>query len=524
MNKKKLLFFSLVSISLLALSGCGFNTFFRFSESEINTIKSESIEVISIDTGGDDKGYYQANGTTCTYYDVGQHSLYMTYTGQTKGNFKTLVIPVAIKGYTANASASVKNKINKAFFGTEEETGWESVATYFKKSSYGKMTISGEVTDWFNINLSPEEIYYKGTDNEDGGTYYVLEQAIAWAKNQGYNMSDYDVDGDGWIDSVWLIYSCPNSVKIRDVSDDDNPFWAFTYWDYNYYDQTPTHENPLPNTYAWASYDFMNDGTSVGINIDAHTYIHEFGHVLGLDDYYDYDKEHSPLGCVDMQDYNVGDHNAFSKLAFGWVNPYVVTDECEITLRPTALYGDCIILKNPSNPWSGSAFDEYLMIEFITQDSLWYQDSYVTYSNGIKCFTKYGIRLTHVNAKLALIDARTNYVKSLTTNVSDGDYFSVAFSNTPSYSYNDGRRNEYGELLYSDLISIIPQNQSFATQRNSGQAVGNNALFTKGQSFSTSTFNSFFINNKLYDGTTIPFTMTVSELNRSYAKITFKRG
>ena len=48
--------------------------------------------------------------------------------------------------------------------------------------------------------------------------------------------------------------------------------------------------------------------------VDAHTYIHEMGHMLGLPDYYDYSFKSSPTGMYDMQDNNVGDHNPFSKM------------------------------------------------------------------------------------------------------------------------------------------------------------------------------------------------------------------
>ena len=65
----------------------------------------------------------------------------------------------------------------------------------------------------------------------------------------------------------------------------------------------------------WASYEFMNDsGTN---RIDAHTYIHETGHLLGSDDFYS-NEDYDPVGDLEMQSYNVGDMGAFSKFQFGW--------------------------------------------------------------------------------------------------------------------------------------------------------------------------------------------------------------
>ena len=51
-----------------------------------------------------------------------------------------------------------RENIKNAFFGddvkssSENKTGWESVSSYYKKSSYGKLVISGEVTDWCPIS------------------------------------------------------------------------------------------------------------------------------------------------------------------------------------------------------------------------------------------------------------------------------------------------------------------------------------------------------------------------------------
>ena len=63
----------------------------------------------------------------------------------------------------------------------------------------------------------------------------------------------------------------------------------------------------------WVSYDFVNDKYLDFYNynkLDTHTFVHESGHLLGLNDYYCYDTENTwdPAGVLDMQSYNVGDH------------------------------------------------------------------------------------------------------------------------------------------------------------------------------------------------------------------------
>ena len=51
--------------------------------------------------------------------------------------------------------------------------------------------------------------------------------------------------------------------------------------------------------------------------LDSTVYIHETGHLLGLDDYYDYNDDIGPrggIGKTDMMENNIGDHSSLSKI------------------------------------------------------------------------------------------------------------------------------------------------------------------------------------------------------------------
>ena len=122
----------------------------------------------------------------------------------------------------------------------------------------------------------------------------------------------------------------------------------------------------------WASYQFLKNGYYDKYNqgkLETHTFIHETGHLLGLDDYYCYDDLSSwdPAGALDMQSYNVGDHNVFSKFVLGWLEPYVVTDECEIELKTSSLYPEAILIKND---WNGSSYMVYYMMHKMRQSPI----------------------------------------------------------------------------------------------------------------------------------------------------------
>ena len=126
---------------------------------------------------------------------------------------------------------------------------------------------------------------------------------------------------------------------------------------------------------------------------------------MGLEDYYvasqhEGEQNYGPMGAVDMMDFNITDHNAWSKFAYGWIKPYVVDDSCEITLKSSCRSGEAIILPT-SNSFNNSAFDEFIMMEYYTPDLLNYQDSFVGYPNSPRGFTENGVRIYHVDARLA---------------------------------------------------------------------------------------------------------------------------
>ena len=104
------------------------------------------------------------------------------------GAQKLLVIPVVVSDYTDEVNDQSLENLNKAFFGSSEDLAYESVASYYEKSSYGRFTLTGEVTPWFNPGYSAKEIATYIDDSvisqgvNDYGTYRILDEAINWVK------------------------------------------------------------------------------------------------------------------------------------------------------------------------------------------------------------------------------------------------------------------------------------------------------------------------------------------------------
>ena len=107
-----------------------------------------------------------------------------------------------------------------------------------------------------------------------------------------------------------------------------------------------------------------------GLKLNASTYIHETGHLLGLDDYYDYYENTGSdegLGNADMMDSTVGDHNAYSKLILGWVTPTVITSTQTVSINPFESSGEFLMILLD---YDGTYFSEYLIIDLYSATGL----------------------------------------------------------------------------------------------------------------------------------------------------------
>src|SRR5574344_1221152 len=138
---------------------------------------------------------------------------------------------------------SVKSTLNKAFFGKSEETGFESVSSYYYKSSYGELNIQGEVTSILNSNHTLSQL--KLAKDSTSITDAILKEAYdKFFLTSKYKVSDYDSNSDGYIDAIYLVYLTPYDVSVK-----SSGLWAYTYWGLD-----ETYQSL--GAYSWSSYYF----------------------------------------------------------------------------------------------------------------------------------------------------------------------------------------------------------------------------------------------------------------------------
>lgn len=464
---------------------------------------------------------------TETYQSFEEKHFYNYQVLPSIGDINILVIPVLLPAYEnidLNNDGVLDNDkiiedLNTAFFASNNDNrlSYESVSSFYKKSSYGKLNIKGTVTPWFDIK-DAGYTYTNASEIDVLDTYEIIEDAVKWAeKEQNIDLKQYDNDKDGYIDGVWCIYSCPNYTNGGPHTDYQN-YWAYTsYGNIDRELAKPNVNAPIYNLFGWASYDFMYDGLEN--KVDSHTYIHEMGHFLGLSDYYSDHGPYNPIGKADMMDANIIDHNSYSKMLLGWSKPYIVTGSAEIDLSSMNEENSFIVIPSDNTQIKSNEFDpfsEYILIEYYTPTGLNELDSTIKHSSSPLAVNEKGVRIYHIDNRKFVVDMKSYY--DVTTTLYDGHTLSstesliLPIKNTRNITvYNTGFGIDQSYNIYDEIRLIEKHNKDTFTF---GGRQSSNTLFKVNEEFSLDLYGkTFFINgNKFNNGESFSYKVLVKEM------------
>ena len=445
--KKFLASLVLIVIILFSLSSCSF--IWQILPEILDYIETEDTGVEIPDDGD---GVYDVDFRKATKVkDVTDQGYYLDGC-PTVGSPGVLVIPVDFSDATAKSKgyniSSIKNAFEKG-----GECDYYSVYDYYYISSYGKLTLDITVLDfWFRPKYSSK--YY---ENYTTGHFYdkmligdqmIMDEALAYLEDR-MDLSKFDSDKNGIIDSVVLI-------TTLDIGDDDF-HWAYRYWNMYTDDKGYFYEydGVSANDYLWASYQFLYEGEDGEFDdksaMNTFTYIHEFGHVLGADDYYDTAGIDDPMGGCDIMDSMTGDHNAFTKFNYGWLTTsrLVTTDDSvTLTLESFAKSGDTIILANSWDENLG-AYQEYYIVVYYRKVGL----NGTVNGTDYGYFSRDGIVVYHVNASLYREEYDGEILYDLANN--NTNYFDEYGTKDNLIEYVFSRNDTYTYIVGDTLPTLI---------------------------------------------------------------------
>jgi M6 family metalloprotease-like protein len=218
---------------------------------------------------------------------------------------------------TPNPKQAFNDLLNLHGYSTNGGTG--SAADYFHDNSMGVFNPEFDVVGPYTL---PQKMAFYGANDSKGddvNPQQMILDACSLASLNGVDLSVYDTDKDGYIDNVFVYYAGYNEAE-------NGP--ANSIWPHRWVVKSDSTFNGVKaEGYACTSELRSSQGTNMcGIG----TFCHEFGHVLGLPDYYPTDGgTHHTLSYWNIMDagpyLNLGRtppaYNAWDRLYLDWSRP-----------------------------------------------------------------------------------------------------------------------------------------------------------------------------------------------------------
>ncbi len=266
------------------------------------------------------------------------------------GSPKSLVILVNFSDNSFSSSTpktDFTNLLNQSGYSANSGTG--SVRDYFMASSYGKFAPNFDVAGPYTL---PQTLAYYGaninnTEGNDANSVQMVVDACTAANTAGIDFSQYDTDNDGIIDNVFVCYAGYNEAEGASANTIWPQSWKVypisqypTAYNYAGTDASITFNGKLLADFACTSELAGSTGnTMCGVG----TFCHEFGHVIGLPDYYDTDDSSKPTlnywSIMDAGNYNNNGrtpptYSAYDRFYLGWFSPEQKDTQANLTLLP----------------------------------------------------------------------------------------------------------------------------------------------------------------------------------------------
>jgi immune inhibitor A len=239
--------------------------------------------------------------------------------------------------------------VNVSFMG-------QSVRDYYDDLSNGGYTVDGDVVGWLQL---PHSTWWYGADecpgkrspydagiqdsgaipNTGGDQELVIDaleavNAISDTIPGDFDWADYDQDGDGIVDRLWIVHggygeedntTLLNRTPTAGTHYGESAIWSHSSW------VTPPYS--VTQDIAASAYIMMPENGGIGV------FAHEYGHNLGADDLYAYGEGETSAGfwtlmADDWTGYPIGFEppavDPWHLDNWGWLDPVVITDPTQV--------------------------------------------------------------------------------------------------------------------------------------------------------------------------------------------------
>ncbi|MFZ1947201.1 MAG: M6 family metalloprotease domain-containing protein [bacterium] len=348
------------------------------------------------------------------------------------GSYKALLILIKF--------SDLPSVFSRASFDSMAFLGWTTgtIAQYYAEVSYNQLQLSGVTLGWYTASQTRN---YYGNAQKGWGTYpqnvaKLVEEAVDAAEAAGCDFSQYDNDGDGIAESIFIVHSgegCETSLNTNDIQSHISKISSMG-------GTARTYDGVTVDTYACCP---EKQKTTPATHINIGVYCHEYGHILGLPDQYDTGRYCTSytgwgLGAWALMAYGGwgGDVASpwwpthmcpWSKIQMGWLTPTVMENASGQMVTLSPIESNQQVLKLGAN----SAESEYFLVAFY--------DSLVGFDRSLK---KKGLMIFHVDD-----DTWTdNDCENGGSCTSGGFHYLVALEQPDaSYNLDCGTANNYAD-------------------------------------------------------------------------------
>ena len=223
-----------------------------------------------------------------------------------------------------------------------------SARQYFDETSFGQYNPHFDVVG--PVTVSNKYSYY-GQNNsagQDKQAEKMIEEACKLADTEcGVDFSQYDNDGDGYVDFVFVIYAGYGEAD----GGASNTIWPHAWNLYTAAGKRCELDGKVVDLYACGNELDYYSKTHTGIG----TFTHEFSHVLGLPDLYVTNNgTHTTVNEWDIMDYgpynNDGNtpptFSAYERFFMGWLQPRLITEPENVVLKDLKESNEALLISS----------------------------------------------------------------------------------------------------------------------------------------------------------------------------------
>ncbi len=265
-----------------------------------------------------------------------------------------------------NPKQSISDLLNKEGYNANGALG--SARDYYYDNSHEKFEPVFDV--YGPVKLSKTKKYYgENIDDNDAHPAEMIRDACSLLSSE-IDFSQYDLDNDGFVDLVYVYYA---GFGEADSADSDS-VWPHQ-WDLRSAGINLFYNGKQVARYA-CSNELVGSGNEKGKLTGIGTVSHEFGHAMGLPDFYDtdYDKNGRSAALYDYSLMSSGSHNGngrippylnvLERILLGWLDESALVDISKSGIYSLPSVHNDIAYKIPSD-----VDNEYFILECRKSDS-----------------------------------------------------------------------------------------------------------------------------------------------------------